>query len=55
MDPSIEQSSSSAWYRMDLGLVGCCRMIHTDWVLHSQDMARNRHCSDDAELRLPIF
>jgi hypothetical protein len=35
---------SSAWYRMGLGLLGCCH-IH---------MAGSRRCSDHAELRLPI-
>jgi hypothetical protein len=30
-------------------------MNHTYWVPHSKDMARNRRCNDDAELRLPIF
>ena len=40
---------------MDLGLVCCFRMDHTNWVLVSTtDMGRNRRCSDDAELRLPV-
>ena len=35
---------------MDLGLVCCFRMDHTNWVLVSTtDMGRNRRCSDDAE------
>ena len=46
MDPT-NWSSSSAWYRKGLGLLGCCRMNHTNC------MAGSRRCSD-AELRLPI-
>lgn len=53
MDPTEVWSGSSAWYRMDLGLLGC-RMNHTNWVLLSMDTGRSRRCSDDAELHLPI-
>lgn len=54
MDPTKVWSRSSAWYRMGSGLLGCCRMNHTNWVLLPMNMARSCRCSDDAELRLPI-
>ena len=52
MDPS------KVWWacisRKGLTLVEYSRMIHTNQVLVSLNMAQSRRCNNDAGLRLPI-